>query len=179
MTPALARARNRTLFPKGDSMSELAEEAGRIIANESEYREPPPREGKKRGRPRKVKEPDPVFTYVPNESSIKACVMLSSVVMRIVCRLSKWENLTEEEELELGHALDPVIQKRLPILTGWGEEIGLGMVLVGIIAPRAMESKIVVPSDDDFRVLKEEEPPIIITPEPEKSDGKKDEKVEW
>jgi len=129
-------------------MSELAEEATRIIADEAEYREPPssgPK--KKRGRKAKI-EAEPTFVYQRNEASVKACTILGAVVMRIVCRLSKWEPLTEEEELELGAAIDPVVQKRLPMLTNWGEEMGLAMVLMGVIAPRALAGSQEIKPDD-------------------------------
>ena len=137
-------------------MTELSDEVGRIIADEGADNSPPSPKAK-RGRKKKSEQAE--FNYQPNETSIRACIILSDVVMRVVCRLAKWNPLTEEEAGDIGKALDPVMQKHMPALSRWGEEVALGMVLLGVIMPRMMGGQ----------TEEAEEGPVIVVDSEEKS----------
>ncbi len=72
------------------------------------------------------------FVYVPDDASIKAAAKLSGIAWFLAAPFMKCRPLTEPEETMLGEALDPILQKYIPIYGDFKYEINLCMVLVGL-----------------------------------------------
>ena len=106
-----------------------------------------PSGAKKRGRPKgsknKPRDPntgqriespsEPIsFIYNPDPAGIAAAGKAFSTVWFLLGPLLKVRPLTEQEELKTGEALDPVLQKYVPMYNDWKYEINLSLVIVGL-----------------------------------------------
>ena len=102
---------------------------------------------RKRGRPKgsknKPKDPStgkPIdtptdkvgFVYIPDPNGIAAAGKLFSFTWMLLGPLVKVTPLSKEEELHAGEALDPVLQKYLPIYQDWKYEINLALIVIGL-----------------------------------------------
>ena len=72
------------------------------------------------------------FVYNPSESGIKAAAKAFGVIWYFAAPFIKARQLTEVEQLKVGEALDPILQKYVPMYDDWKYEINLTMVLVGV-----------------------------------------------
>lgn len=114
----------------------------------------PPQEKKKRGRPKLPrdsegniirentdKESDKTednveeikeakkFEYNSDKAGLFATTVLAATVWSIVGKFINCRNLTDDEASKLGEALDPVLQKYVPIMADWQYEINLITVI--------------------------------------------------
>lgn len=96
----------------------------------------PRRHGPKPGtkyKPRQKSSPEPqgVLERSPEEvaASVKACSFMAGTLWNvIVAKFTKHRALTPEEADQLGAALDPVLDKYLPNMGGYGAELALIVV---------------------------------------------------
>ena len=106
-----------------------------------------PSEPRKRGRPKGSKNKpkdgsyvpptdsqngDRPFNYVADPSGIAAAGKAFSTIWWLLAPMLKVRPLNELEESKAGEALDPILQKYLPVYNDWKYEINLAMVAVGL-----------------------------------------------
>lgn len=70
--------------------------------------------------------------YVPDPASIQACAYMSKTLWTFVAGFTKHRMVTDEEALQIGGAIDPLLWKYLPAMADWKEELNLAMVLMAI-----------------------------------------------
>lgn len=112
----------------------------------------PPAEPKRRGRPpgskNRPKENDSSsptsvpteglkdklskFEYQETPESVFASTMMGATIWAIVAPMFKLRKLTDEEEIRLGLALDPVLQRWVPMFDTWKYEINLVVTIVAL-----------------------------------------------
>lgn len=73
------------------------------------------------------------FTYVRDENSIIASAVMGATVWAIVAPMFKMRNLSQDEGMRLGEALDPILAKYVPAFASWKYEINLIVVIVGLV----------------------------------------------
>lgn len=97
---------------------------------------PPPAPGRKRGRPKgsgsKASKPSPVAQEKSSERdpaekmlAVQAMATAGALLWKVAAPVTKCRPLTDDEALALGTALDPVVEKYLPMLGDWKAETTL------------------------------------------------------
>lgn len=73
------------------------------------------------------------FLYTRDENNIKATALMGATAWYFAAKmLPNIRALKEDEAMALGEALDPVLQKYLPVFGEWKYELNLVMVVVGL-----------------------------------------------
>jgi len=70
--------------------------------------------------------------YKASEASVQGAALLGATLWRIAGPMVKLDALTEDEALELGQALDPILYKYVPMVSEWREELNALVVIVGL-----------------------------------------------
>lgn len=70
------------------------------------------------------------FVYVRDETSVMASMAMGMTVWFLASKMLPVRELTEEEGMQLGEALDPVLCKWIPILGAWKYEANLLVCIV-------------------------------------------------
>jgi hypothetical protein len=114
-------------------MSDLSEAASEKLAGGTESEGP-----KKRGRkplprdaegniirPSAPEADGETFVYKKDENSVKASAAMGMMVWFLASKMLPVRELTEEEGMQLGESLDPVLCKWMPMLGAWMYEANL------------------------------------------------------
>lgn len=78
------------------------------------------------------------FVYKPDEGTIQATAVVARVVWDIAAPFARLKQLTDEQAARLGTALDPLVQKYLPLLADWQYELGAVMCVVAVARENAI-----------------------------------------
>jgi len=122
-----------------------------------------PSDGEKRGRgrpkgstnkPKDGSSPEKVKDRTPEEikQGEQVCAFLSATLWGIAAPMLNHRDITDDEARELGAALDPVLFKYLPGITGYALEINLILVVGTIWANTALPKKTPVGAADNANI---------------------------
>lgn len=104
---------------------------------------PPPAPGRKRGRPKgsssKASKPSPTTPQAATERdpgekalAVQAMATAGALLWKVAGPVTKCRPLTDDEALALGTALDPVVEKYLPMLGDWKAETTLMITIFAL-----------------------------------------------
>ena len=91
----------------------------------------------------------PPFVYIRDEQSVKASMAMGMTVWFLASKMLPIRELTEDEGMQLGEALDPVLCKWIPILGEWKYEANLMVCIVMLYLATKIEKPITeIPTED-------------------------------
>jgi len=113
--------------PSGDSPPR---KRGRPKGSKNRPRDP--NTGERINTPKESSNGDKPFVYIPDSAGIKAASEAFNIIWFLAAPFIKCRPLTDDEKLMAGEALDPILQKYIPMYGDWKYEINLAMVIVGL-----------------------------------------------